>query len=259
MNCSKTMGLFGGALLVLVMLSGAASASFITGTNPILDSPGVDGNIFIPLQLATSGVLGDALGGGKFVGLDRDTLVLDRGSSATGYVEFMLIFNLSGEIPDGMSAEPGSVAILLAFGDLDFVPVVIGKNIEYHETLELGFMADANGPIPITPDLIIDESNYDTFPGPPDFPTNQEDVVYEIMLQSHLGVTDLEFENINSDHEFALYVWLRTEHYNNGSRKTLTNTSESINNSFSFVAAPEPGVLMLMLTGSVGMLIRKRR
>ena len=247
------------AILTVALLAGETLGTPSMGTNAILDGAG--GEIFIPLQPATSGTLGDPLGGGQFVGLNADTITLvGLGDTSSGSVMFELVFDISGEIGPGEFVDPMSAILLLTFQDLDFKPVVAGTLFDYREELELSFRADEGGAS--NAPLLIDATNYFTFSGgPPGQETNDVELTYEISLKDDLGVTGGQFTDMDTDKEFALLVKLRstTLHLRNPS-DTLRNTSENVqSNDFVFVGIPEPGTFAVIALGSAGLLFRRRR
>jgi len=242
--------------LIAMAWAGDATANPAPGTN---DDLLPDGRIYIPLQPTYSGVLGDPLGGGKYVGLQSDTVLLTAlHPVSVGSVLFELVFDVSSEIGAGESVDPATAVLLLNFTDLDFKPSGTSALV-LRETLTISFRADAGGPTSGTT-LTLDETNYGFYSGGVFGETNNATVAYEISLADDLHILQADFDNISADHEFALLVAMGAQAARIGSTGvSVTNSSENIANSFLFAAVPEPGTMILLAVGGGLLAVRRRR
>ena len=259
MNTHKAMK-YAVAVLFLVASAGTALASPAEGTNPNLPA---SGEIFIPLAPASSGVLGDPLGGGDLVGLQVDSMTVSGIVAAPeGDVSFELAFDISADI-DPLNPIVNNGVLFLTFRDLDFKRVV-ANTLEYTERLELRFAADAGDPLPIAPDLVLHEGNYGDYADPhviPPAETNETLQTYMLDMRLDLGVTNAEWADITTDNDFIVELTLisHVDHTRVASN-TYGNTPESVfANDFTFIGVPEPATLMVLALGSAFLMPRRRR
>ncbi len=256
-------------LLACVALSaGSAAAGPVTytipvtaqGSNTILDANG--GSLYIPQLPGTSGNLGDPLGGGLRVGLDRDSVTLSKGQISEGWVSFVLTFTIGYQPTAVESVISGILEITLQ--DLDFKPVdSVGRN--FRETMELTFLQDATD-APGAVDLLIDSSNYGSFGdfavGDTVKQTNDRRTTYSMDLATHLNVTPADFADMKTDLEFGILMTVRsrTERTASGGRK-YNNTLEKLNEDIAglIVFGPEPVSAALLAVGALGLIRRRRR
>ena len=239
----------------------AANAADVIGTNAVLDANG--GDLYIPLKPSTSGNLGDSIPGppaGDMVGLQSDSLTLySDHATSSGFVSFVLSFDLSGELQPGEVMCCDTEALVLEFEDIDFKPYDIGW-FNFRETLELTLLRDA-GDVPGPVDLTIDDTNYGLYCGG-FVETNNQTVTYTLGLKNDLGLTAADCQDINEDKEFGLLVTFRTqiEHLRaNCCGDTIRNTPEALANSFSVCAIPEPATFLIALAGVLLAIMRKRK
>ena len=241
-------------IIALVAVSGAsamvARADIAAGTNDVL--VGNANQLYIPLKLSTSGVL--TTGG---VGDAVDSVSLSGNDSASGYVEFVLTFDLNGVLPGPSDiVDPTSpTTFMFTFEDIDFKPEMFsvgGLDITYRESMALTFLGDPSD-TPGPANLTIDDSNYMTFKTDPGPETNKVLTSYEVSLQGDMGVVD--FSGINDDKVFALLVKFTSDYTSTGQGSvTLKNTNEShlATLDFSSTVVPEPVSLAVMGLGLVG-------
>ncbi len=255
--CDVKMKVIAYVLAAGCLFVGQAFASPATGTNPHIPA---DGKIYIPLTPATSGMLGVGT-----IGLVGDSVTLSGiGDTTEGWVSFEMSFDVSAEV-DPAGEDIVSAIFQVRFRDLDLNPVVT-SSMKYQEFLAISFVQDAGGPMPLVPDLILDETNYGLYRGDGFGPTNNVTVLYEFEENRFgtgpLGVTGAEFDNLQADGEFGLWVTLssKMEHLRERT-DTFRNTSETIQeNDFVFVQEiPEPGTIVLLASGAAVALLRRRR
>ena len=254
--------LLAACLLLGFMLTGQAAGGVI-GTSEVLDQN--SGNSYVPLQPATSGTLGDPLGGGKYVGLNVDRIPLQgAGANRSGSLSFVLSYDLAGQFEEygpGVyeTIEKDSATLLLAFFDLDLIEIV-GSNHVFAERMELTYLSHVGGH---GDTLVIDNDNValyhdDGAAGE----TNGVTAGYTLSLRDDFGLSDGDFDKMVEDELFELEITLRSH-----TERTVaggayySNTVEHVSNSFEFavVRVPEPGVISLIGLGGVVLVARRRR
>ena len=229
-------------VVVTIVLGDSAGAALVVGANPILDNPAND--FYIPLQPATSGTLGDPLGGGDYVGLQSDAVSLGWGQITTGgQVDFLLSFDLNG-----MVASLNGSALVLTFDDIDFKPVV-SSAWDFREELEVSYPSKAP--------LVLDSSNYGKYTTG-FVQTNNTTVSYTISMNS-LGITQADMDEINQNDRFDLEMEfssiLTKKQYGPG---CMTNTPEDIGGKVTFAVVPEPITPAVLGLGSLALTRRRR-
>jgi len=245
-------------MLGVGLLAGQALANPAIGTNDILDNE-TGGELYIPFQPSHSGTLGDLIGGGPDrVGMQSDSIQLWLlNPSSSGSVTFELEFDISADLGLFPEIDRNSMELLLTFDDIDFKTDVYSF-YTLNEILTLEFKADPGGPTSGTP-LTIDESNYHVYSGmAPGHPTDNVVVTYEINLKDDLGIAEADFLDMEADKDFALQVTFEALLNRTFDAPFVTNSSESIGNSFVVTGIPEPATLVMMGLGSL-VLIRRRR
>ena len=257
---TKPLVLLALCLVVVVACTNASvQAGIVHGFNPVLSGSG--GRLFISMAPETSGTLGDLIVGGpdKF-GLQTEEVKLDGfGDTSEGWIRFPVQFDMSGQ---GLENIPTDLE--LRVDDLDFFPSLIGSKIIHTEVMELTFLrnfSDFSSVDPnAAPDLLIDISSYMSFrTGPAGIATNNVDATYEVSFVNDLGITDDDIAAVRLDNEFAILVKVKTtlESITSG-KTTLSNTDEGID-FWSFSVAPEPGTMVMLILGGLGVLARRRR
>ncbi len=251
--------------LVLAMaMCAPALANPAVGTNPFLPSDGSMADIYIPLQLSTSGVLGDLIGGGPDqVGLDPDSLIVSGANPTTsGDVAFELAFDLTGEIAQGQVITAGT--IFLTFRDLDLLQVS-SSVMNYQETLTVVLLKDSGDDANGAPSVTIDDTNLNSFLPAPTSQTDETTLTYEIdIINAFFGGNPAAaaafFADLNADENFALELTMESEfEYLKSAKRTLNNSAEQISTQdFAFFAVPEPATLMMLAMGSVALLRRRK-
>lgn len=263
------------AVAVVAGLAGRTGAE-VVGRNPVLEAHA--GTLYIPFRPETSGELGAPLGGGKYVGLQAETVQLSPGQLASGYVTFTLSFDVSGMIGPGQSISWASAALHLNLFDIDFKPVDTNATANFTrlwESMELSFLRDAADLASVAGTLALDQTNYGQFRQDGDVSglTDGVSVAYDISLAGDLGLTAADFDDIEADGEFGLQVKLLAFSERFGSTGvTVKNTAERLG-SFEFHAdvagespevtppvIPVPGSAILGVLGIslVGMVMRRR-
>jgi len=232
--------------------SAPVAADVITGENADLDAAG--GVFYIPFLLGSSGSLG--VGG---VGQDPDFAELTGlGSSTTGEISFVLNFDLSQTVPPGDVVEPESLNLSLNFDDMDFLADIIGPTTLV-EALGLTYLQDADD-VPGPMDLVIDETNYMAYRATGGTDTDDAAATYLLNLVFDLGLTQDDLDELNEDLNFALQVTFGSvlTMQQDGS-VIINNTSETLETSLSYNVIPEPASALLLVSGSVLVLLRRRR
>ena len=240
------------AVLMLGVSLQSASASMITGHNPVLDDR-IAKYLYIPLKTTSSGVLGAQLTAKTKVALDKDSVRLKSGQEAEGEVSFLLTFGIDGAF-DRDTAELEIAAI-----DLDFRnQVVSGAN--YREWVDLTIIADPGNAGNV--DFTLDQSNYGLFRLDGFGKTNNTKAAYSLNLMTDLGVTSAQFDAMEAGGGFGVMVTLHSEidRFGKGSH-TYINTHEEFNMEFSSAPAPapEPVTVGILATGIPMLLLRRRR
>jgi len=242
-----------------------ATGELVTGTNPHL--PGV----FIPLKPATSGTLGDLVGGvgPKLVGKSSDSLSLSAfPGSSTGYVDLMMNFDLSAVLTGPLTMLGGTLN--MTFDDLDFM-VISGPRDDFREMIELQVYIDGS---PAGTPLFVDKDNYwspdynATIGGTPvagsPFVTNNKEVTYEFDLgapnPAGLGLLPADFAAISALKELDLKVTLFCETVHTTTATTsFRNSVENVEGVLDVVAVPEPAAASMLAIGALMFAARKRR
>jgi len=263
------------AVALIGVRADLAVANPATGENSEL---ALGGDIFIPMQIDTSGTLGDLLDGGpELIGRTQDTLSLvgttGPDSESSGWLNFVISFDIGPELT---LPEITAGTLELVFNDLDFREVVVPNRISYVEMMDLAIYVPDESPMLLGTPIHLDESNYDspayngTYVGElgyagADFETNRRSVIYEFDLgspyPSGFGLTAADFQEIVDNQGFDLLVTLssHTKHLRN-LKDAPFNTPESIGEGdFQFVAVPEPATLSLLAIGGVLLAARRRR
>jgi len=210
-----------------------ATGELVTGTNPHL--PGV----FIPLKPATSGTLGDLVGGvgPKLVGKSSDSLSLSAfPGSSTGYVDLMMNFDLSAVLTGPLVMLGGTLN--MTFDDLDFM-VISGPRDDFREMIELQVYIDGS-------------------------PANNKEVTYEFDLgapnPAGLGLLPADFAAISALKELDLKVTLFCETVHTTTATTsFRNSVENVEGVLDVVAVPEPAAASMLAIGALMFAARKRR
>lgn len=233
------------------------------GTNSVLDATG--GSIYIPYSPLTSGVLGDSVGGGKFAGLQAEDITLKSGVTVGGSVTFKLVFDLSGEFGPLEVLDRATAGVVLNLYDIDFKPMMWGSGLktESWETMQISFLRDATDSGHNGPSVTLDANTYGAYrdDGLIDGPTDKVTVRYELFFLDDLGLSQEDFDNIDADMEFALYVTLSCfNKRHGGSSVTIRNTPELLGHSFEFnkIILPEPATMALLAGGALALLRRRR-
>lgn len=248
------------ALLAALGLAGTAAGDQVIGTNTVLDAN--SNTFYIALQPATSGELGDPLGGGDFVGLQPDTVTLyGDGETTSGDVWFILDFDISALLGPGQVVDENTATLELELRDIDFKADVYAPVAVLLESLELTFLPDVAA-VPGPVDLMIDETNYGLYATGGFVETDNAFVTYSLHLRDDLGLDAADFAGINDDGKFGMVLDFSSllEHTrSNCCGDRLRNTSEGVWNSFQFNAIPEPGSLVLLGSGGAVLLLRRRK
>ncbi|MCK4602749.1 MAG: hypothetical protein KAU28_09800, partial [Phycisphaerae bacterium] len=185
------------AVAVLWLATPVFGAS-ITGTNPVLTASG--GSLFIPLTPAASGTL--ATGG---PGWSSDSATVSGvGGTSSGFVSFVLSFDLSSELGPGEIVEPITSNLVLTFDDMDFKPDPIGPTL-LQEIMALTFLRDATD-APGAVDLVMNNLNYGLYRPDGFGETDNTTVSYLLNMLLDLGLSNADFDDMNADKEFGLYV-----------------------------------------------------
>jgi hypothetical protein len=241
-----------------------AGADTVIGTNSVLDAHG--GNFYIPLKSSTSGTLGDSIPGppsGDHVGLQSDSVTLyNNNETSSGFVSFVLSFDLSGALGPGEEVCCDSLDLTLVFDDIDFKPYNEGW-FNFRELLEITFLRDATD-APGAADLVLDSTNYGLYADGGFVETNNQMVTYHLNLADDLGMTAEDCADINADGEFGLFFKFSTQlvHLRNSCccGDKICNTIEGMSNSLEFCTVPEPSTAAGLMFGfSTLMLLLKRR
>jgi hypothetical protein len=234
-------------LLVVAFASQASAAPVsVVGQNSQFDSRA--GQLYIPLQAATSGPLGLSVGVGKKAGLNPDVIELDQGEGSIGSISWAFNFALSKPI------DPNSPAVFsLNTRDLDLLEFV-GYGVKYREEVQL---------VLGTHTITLDGSNYLTYRKPgTGTATNNVAATYSFDLLNHFGLSLGELAAINSSGEFDITVTLLSyvERTALGTER-YRNSVETFSNVFTYTAGainpPEPASMLLLAAGA-GLLIRRR-
>jgi len=238
------------ALLTAVPATGAV----VFGTNAILDGNG--GELYIPFSPAASGVLGD----GGTVGLVSDSVTLSDSGSSAGFVKFLLTFNLSSALGPGETVDPNTAVLQIDLFDIDFIPDVY-SSMTLTEMFSVSYLADAGDTPPVAFDLTLNEGNYGNYRPDGFGATSNVGATYYLSLKDDLLVTAAEFDNLNADKEFALWIQfdLTIEHTGAGTNTYINSSEQFDSGNIAFVAAPEPATLVLLAVGACGVLLRRRR
>lgn len=233
--------------IVMTGIVRPATATIVTGYNGASYNL-YKGKFYIPLKAETSGTLGEPLGGGKYVGLFSDTVQLSGGAASSGYVDFMLDFDVSGFTPaEKLFLKDASLNI--TFGDIDFKSV-IDDGLHFRESLELTYADKAP--------LVINQSNYGNYTTG-FVETNNRTVTYIIGL-TNLGITNGDASAIGAAGQFDLTARFDSFlTYEGGHCATsFSNTPETVNCAL-IRPVPEPATILLFGTGGITVLVRRRK
>jgi len=234
-------------LVAMMAIARPATAMIVTGYNGASYNLN-NRNFYIPLKPSTSGVLGKPLGGGKYVGLNSDTVQLSGGAGSSGFVDFTFNFNVSGFTP----AEKlflNDAFLNVTFGDIDFKPV-IDDGLHFRESLKLTY-ADK------TP-LVIDQSNYGFYTAG-FVETNNRTVTYTIGLAG-LGITNEDASAIVAAGQLDVAARFSSFLTYEGGQCTasFSNTPETVNCAL-ISPVPEPATSLLFGVSGLMALARRRK
>jgi len=223
-----------GSILLAMVLNVGYATGAVFGANE--DMKAKKGKIYIPLQEARSGMLGEYLTPKLRAGMKSDKIRLSgEGDFVEGYVSFVLRFNLKlqsglpetfGDLDD-LEADnfvnPETASFELKVKNIDFLPVR-RAGLFYYETIELTFLENATDPIDGigAPDLVLDDTNYGFYRDDGFGRTYKKKVNYTINLVEDMGLSpDSEFVAMMDDLEFGVLVTLRShsERTKRGSKK----------------------------------------
>ncbi len=250
-------------LVLALVMCAPALANPAVGTNPFLPSDGSAGNIYIPMQLSTSGILGDVRPDSKQVGLASDSVVLSGlGDLAGGWVDLELAFDITADrAPDFFPLLGGTFQ--LTFRDLDFLEAGTSA-FSFSEWVEISYLLNPGDANSVGNTVRIDGSNYTNYifnpdPSNPTPATNGRTLQYEIDMKGDLGLGDAELAELSQDNTFGLMLRFGTElEHLRVANNPVRNTSESISsNDFVLNVAPEPTTLVMLAMGSLALLRRR--
>lgn len=233
-----------------LLMATPLQAATIQGINPILS--GSNGQLYIPLSPTSSFSLGDPISGGGQAGMQASRFTLyGAGASTGGQLELLLTYQVPA------SFDPATAAIQLLVNDIDFLPQNLSNIAYLKETMALYYLDNVSD-VPGTANLTIDQSNYGKFRSDGYGATNNTQVVYNLNLMKDLGLTNDQLNDINADHEFGIYVRLRSsiDQFTSG-RYTYLSTPETIRSTMTY-AVPEPMAVLTLLAG-LPMVMKKRR
>jgi hypothetical protein len=241
---------FASIAVFLVAMMGAVSpvrATVVTGYNGAPYNLH-NSNFYIPLKPSTSGTLGKPLGGGKYVGLDSDTVQLSGGAGSSGYVDFTFNFDVSGFTPaEKLFLKDASLN--MTFGDIDFKPV-IDDGLHFRESLKLTYADKAP--------LVIDQANYG-FYTTGFIETNNRTVTYTVGLAG-LGITDTDAAVIVAAGQLDVAARFSSFLTYDGGHcaASFSNAPETVNCAL-INPVPEPATSLLLGIGGLAVLIRKKK
>lgn len=258
--------------LLLLPLAGSAGAVSVEGVYNPYDL--VDGNIYIPLSENSSGVLGEELPDGSFVGLGADKVKLTtQYPTSSGYVDLMVDFDISGELAPGeFIAYDSDMSMWINFDDLDFKTheTTVRK---WNEWLEI-VLYDDLGELVVGADvLVLDESTYMTyrqdFVGDEKvtetnnvYATYGEISIHDVFFGSDTASWNRFVDSLNETSEFKMLLTFHTEiELTRRKSLMLTNAIEQLDSSQILIEniAPEPGTLSMLALGGLAMLARRKK
>jgi len=264
------------AMTALVALPRAAICMPVNSTNAIIE---LGDDIYIPLQPATSGMLGDLVGAGPYqhvVGIDPDYVTLSATNPSTsGYVTMMVNFDISGELTEEhpFVDQNSEMPLTLVLNDLDFAPTTeLGGKLIFSEALEI-MLLDADGQaVSGAAPLLLNAGNYLNYrqdvdgQGQQVVATDHVTGIYEIAIAGMFGQDGSAraafIDSLNEDEAFGLMLTFYANVEYAGSRRVrYYNTSEAMDGSSVIfgVAAPEPATLAVLLVGGALVTLRRRR
>ena len=274
LNTSRFIAVFL-ALIAAVGLPEVAAGMRVSGANAII---GLGDYIYIPLQQATSGMLGELLGVGPYphvVGIDPDNVTLSpTNTSTSGYVTMMVSFDISEELTEELPVidTNSEMPLTLVLADLDFAPTTaLGGSLIFSESLEIvlldSYDQDVNGASP----LLLDAGNYLDYrqdvdgQGQQVVPANDVTGTYEMPIAEMFGQDNAArtafIDSVNETEAFGLMLTFYAELEYTGSRRVrYYNTREAMDgSSIIFGVAPEPASLAMLLLGEALVTVRWRR
>lgn len=246
---------------VLAVISTQAPAGII-GVNSLLQSN--KGKILIPLQV--SGELGTPIitgGPGSKpinIGVNSDRVQLTGiGAISRGEVSFGFDFAM----PSGVDwiNNDNSAMLTLTLKDFDFQPTVT-RTTTFYETMTLSLMTGSGSASTTVATITLDKDNYGEFCTTGFAKTNNKQLTYQFNNENLAEFWNVDGASIVTGGEFHVDVTLNSFLQQNvKGTHTYRNTPESIKASLDFTPfiAPEPVTLLMLVSGSLAMLARRKK
>lgn len=262
--------------LLLIPLAGRAGAAVVYGASDL-----EDGNIYIPLSEARSGVLGDHTADGSIIGLDAGKVKLTtQYPTASGYVELMVDFDISGELlPGEFIGYDSEMSMWINFDDLDFKPV-LSRTLDYREWVDIVLLNDIGERVADADIFTLDAANYLTYRQDLDaggqlaVETNNVPATYgemsirDVFFGGNTEAWEDFVDSVNEAHEsgegneFGMLLTFNSAlEMTRGSRLSLANSIEQLDSSQILIEniAPEPGTLTMLALGGLATLARRKK